>query len=576
MEQDWLLVFDNADCDPSLVAKYMPIGNHGNILFTSRNAHMGGRNISPATSVSVDDMVEEDAISLLLKAVWLEVSSPEMKQAAKPIVKELCCLPLVIDQAGAAIKTGLCTIENYLEMYSEHRQRLMGHALYQCASNHDHAVYATWDLSFVAIEAMTTGLDSIAANAAKSAIVILQTFAFFHHENIREDIIKRSAEALKETGHGNSVHPNLHASDVLQLLQLGRNGKWDPLFFREGIQVLLSFALIRQSVTSNVYSMHGLVHSWSQDRMSQEEKQSRCLSSGTLLSLSITFPFLNEGYAFRRALVPHIKVNQFDPQVKVIRPYDEKQYIKFAFVLDDNGLWKEAEKLLVQVMEMRTRVFGVEDPCTLSSMGNLAGTYVKQGQWKDAEKLLVQIMEISIRMFGTEHPSTARHLSDLAAVCCDQGQWKKAEKLNLQAMEISTRICGVEHPDTLIRMGNLAVTYSKQGQWNDAEKLQAQVMEISKRVHGVEHPSTLITMSNLALTYNEQGKWKEAEKLQVQVMEIRMGMLGVEDPSTLTTMGNLASTYLKQGKWKEAKKLEAQVMEISMRVFGVEHPSTLL
>src|SRR5882762_16599 len=37
IEHDWLIVFDNATGDHNQVAGYMPQGNRGNILFTSRN-----------------------------------------------------------------------------------------------------------------------------------------------------------------------------------------------------------------------------------------------------------------------------------------------------------------------------------------------------------------------------------------------------------------------------------------------------------------------------------------------------------------------------------------------------------
>src|SRR5882762_8682205 len=37
VERDWLIVFDNAGGDHDGVADYIPNGNQGNILFTSRN-----------------------------------------------------------------------------------------------------------------------------------------------------------------------------------------------------------------------------------------------------------------------------------------------------------------------------------------------------------------------------------------------------------------------------------------------------------------------------------------------------------------------------------------------------------
>ena len=105
--------------------------------------------------------------------------------------------------------SGLCCIGDYLQTYYEHRRELLADSTFKGASNYGRAVYGTWDLSFTAIRKMESG-------DAQSAIVILQTFAFFHHENIAEDIVNRAAEAFEA--------PNEEASRNItflpQLLQL--------------------------------------------------------------------------------------------------------------------------------------------------------------------------------------------------------------------------------------------------------------------------------------------------------------------------------------------------------------------
>ena len=60
-------------------------------------------------------------------------------------------------------------------------------------------------------------------------------------------------------------------------------------------------------------------------------------------------------------------------------------------------------------METRKRVLGLEHPDTLDSMANLASTYRNQGRWKEAEELFVQVMETSSRVLGVEHPDKHQH-----------------------------------------------------------------------------------------------------------------------------------------------------------------------
>src|SRR6202795_2103574 len=228
VERDWLIVFDNATGAYDGVADYIPDGSAGNILFTSRNPNLA-RFVSAEDHIEVDNMEEGDAILLLLRSSGTDESSMQARQTARLIVKELCCLPLAVDQAGAAIQSGLCDLHDYLRSYSQHRQELLANPVFEGASNYGRAVYGSWDLSFAAIRMM-------GSRQAETAILILQIFAFFHHENIAEDMIKRAAEAWET--------PNEEASrntSLRQLLHLDEQGSWDPFFFREGIHVLLSF-----------------------------------------------------------------------------------------------------------------------------------------------------------------------------------------------------------------------------------------------------------------------------------------------------------------------------------------------
>ena len=101
-------MFDNASDG---VAGHIPTGNRGNILLTSRNPSLA-RLVSAEDVVEVAGMDEGDAI-FLLRSAGLDETSTQTRQAARPIVKDLCCLPLAVDQAGAAIMSGLCSIDNY-------------------------------------------------------------------------------------------------------------------------------------------------------------------------------------------------------------------------------------------------------------------------------------------------------------------------------------------------------------------------------------------------------------------------------------------------------------------------------
>ena len=267
IQEEWLIVFDAAD-NPSeyVVENFIPSGNRGNILITSRNQYMG-RFVSSDNIIEIKKMEESDAITLLLKASHLNASAKHI-EVAKNIVTELGCIPLAVDQAGAYIEARRCSIDQYLQLFSLHCQTLMSEAAFKGASNYDQAVYGTWDLSFKEIEKRANGSSSAGTQAARAAILILQICAFYHHRNISKDIFRSAAEESKEHVVNSEVPENLpRAISLLDrtFLALDNNGYWDEFIFGQGITVLLSFSLMKRDQLSEMLSIHPLVHCWSRE-----------------------------------------------------------------------------------------------------------------------------------------------------------------------------------------------------------------------------------------------------------------------------------------------------------------------
>ena len=72
IQEEWLIVFDNADdLRPETVANFIPPGNRGNILMTSRNQSM--RTVIAFEEIfEITEMKESDAIDLLFRTSCLD------------------------------------------------------------------------------------------------------------------------------------------------------------------------------------------------------------------------------------------------------------------------------------------------------------------------------------------------------------------------------------------------------------------------------------------------------------------------------------------------------------------------
>ena len=579
IQDEWLIVFDNADdLPPDALAKFIPPGNRGNILITSRNRSMG-RLVAFENVIEINKMEEADAITLLLKASCLDASAEHL-QAAKTIVSSLGCMPLAVDQAGAYIETGNCGINDYLRQLSSHCQTLMSDATFRGASSYDQTVYGTWDLSFKEIRKRAGGQShSGDAQAAKAAILILGICAFYHHSNISDHIFLSAAEKSAKYVIDREIAEKLpHAVNLLDrtLLANNNNGHWDDSIYKQGVGVLLSFSLIKRDQSLQMLSVHPLIHCWSREQMSKPEQQ-RMYEIGTIiLSCAISEKLSPYHRGLRQLIFPHIKANElYASEMGLIKHYYDDKCNNFRFMMKEFGDLNNAEQLAVQVLYMRKKVLGAEHRETLKSMGDLASVYHDQGNLKEVEQLEVQVLDISKKLLGVEHPDTLICLGNLASTYGKQGKYNEAEQLEVQILDIRKKQLGAEHSKTLRIMGNLARTYGKQGKYNEAEQLEVQVLDIRKKLFGPVHLNTFTCMGNLASTFRMQGKYNEAEQLEVQVLNMRKKLLGAENPKTLKTMENLASTYRLQGKYNEAEQLEVQVLDIRKKLLGAEHPNTL-
>ena len=276
LQKEWLIVLDNADVPPpEVVEKFIPPGNRGNVLITSRNRSMG-KIVSPENRIEIKEMEEADAISLLLKTSCLD-PLPEHLEVSKKIVNELGCIPLAVDHAGAYIEAGRCDIHQYLRQFSAHRLALMSDAAFTGASKYNKTVYGTWELSFKEIEKRAGRHSTLeSAQAAQAAILILQICAFYHHTSISKDIFRSAAEEAAKQDVNSDRFRKLHQSTTSldhTLLGLDNDGHWDEFIFGQGISVLLSFSLMKREQSFKTFSVHPLVHYWSRERMTKSEQQ---------------------------------------------------------------------------------------------------------------------------------------------------------------------------------------------------------------------------------------------------------------------------------------------------------------
>src|ERR1700734_1659785 len=162
----------------------------------------------------------------------LIVSLIELKEA-EAIIKELGCLPLAIEQAGAYIWAQGSALAEYLLEYktnfqsvTENRSEgLEGYA----------TVYTTWQISLEAIKA---------ANLHAAQLLLLYSFL---SNDVSDELIL----------HGESE-------------QAGK--AYDPKQLKACIELLLSYSLVKRDSRKHRVWIHPVVHQWTHQHLTALEK----------------------------------------------------------------------------------------------------------------------------------------------------------------------------------------------------------------------------------------------------------------------------------------------------------------
>jgi hypothetical protein len=102
-------------------------------------------------------------------------------------------------------------------------------------------------------------------------------------------------------------------------------------------------------------------------------------------------------------------------------------------------------------MQARKRVLTDEHPDTLASMANLAATYRNQGRWKEAEELEVQVLETRKRVL-TEHPDTLISMHNLASTLQSQARHEEAYALMERCFQLREQVLGGQHSDAQLSL----------------------------------------------------------------------------------------------------------------------------
>jgi tetratricopeptide (TPR) repeat protein len=481
----WLLIVDTAD-DLVMVRDYLPVGNQGHILLTTRAQAMGGL----ARKIELDTLGPEEGAVLLLRRAGLippdatlESVSTADRARSRDIVQAMGGLPLALDQAGAYLEETGESLSNYLGIYQQERTVLLnrrGGSL----PNHPESVATTWSLALQQV-----------ARDRPAAIELMRVCAFLAPDAIPEELLVEGAPYL---------------GPVLEPVAADRNT------FNEALAALLKYSLLRRDTTTHILIIHRLVQAVILDELDEETQ--RRWAERVVRAVRQVFPFdepapwpLSQRY-LAQALACEALIKQWD------LTFDEAAGVlnNAGWYLRARGQYREAEPLLHDALTIGEKRYGFDHPDTSYLLNNLALLYVDQGKYEEAEPLYQRALAIKEKVLGPEHPDTAQTLNNLALLYADQGKYEEAEPLYQRALQIREQALGPDHPDVAYPLNNLASLDYEQGKYAEAEPLYQRALQIREQALGPDHPLTREVVRNYADLLRKVGREPEATQLEAR------------------------------------------------------------
>ncbi|KAK1776796.1 acyl transferase/acyl hydrolase/lysophospholipase, partial [Copromyces sp. CBS 386.78] len=421
--QDWLLILDNIAADREW-SEWLPRGGHARVIYTSREKN-AKRELRSDAIAEVNTLSEANAVTLLLRAADKGDHNDRMlRTGALPIVRELGCLPLALDQAGhyLAVEKNT-TLEDYLFTFKEKKTQMLssGNKEFKGSSLLQQSVYTTFDISYTQLlfwEMSGNGHET--SMGARVAIKLLKTICFYYHENIKQEIFKRTAEwraqrnddplrvTTEEIIKGDKDKIVKHTYSLDEILRVDAANKFLPQDLERGLRVLQSLSLLKPTHEKGTYSMHVLVHDWARNRMHEFERQGYCLLARRILLCSIPTSKHNPGLIkYRRSVLSHaMACVQFAKENRVFEgnpSLEQMLQYRYALMAQEAADWEKAEETWKDVLrDIRAEYTGDEEDFRLVLPGTLrlAELYSELARFGEAERLLVEVLELMEGEYG--------------------------------------------------------------------------------------------------------------------------------------------------------------------------------
>ncbi len=509
---EWLLIFDNVDYQEAAAAVDGLVKGlaGGHVLLTGRLARWGAE----VEKLELELLAEPDAAGFLLaRTASGRRKTGDDERHAGTLARELGCLPLALEQAGAYIAERRLTLEGYRVEWREKHDAVLAWFDPE-VSRYPASVAVTWQ----------TSIDRLSQPARR----LLHRLAWLGPEPIPESLLDVPIPELPE------LEPDA----------------------REALVELATYSLVIRAAEAPTFTVHRLVQEVT--RRSLE----RAGDSGPLaVALRwMTAAFVGDPSDVRTwlildSLAPHAAtVTGFADRAEITEPTVQLMS-QLALLFQAKARHAEAEPLMRRALAICEKSLGTEHPNVATILNNLAALLQDTNQFTEAESLIRRALAIDEQSFEPDHPNVATALNTLAQLLQSTKRLAEAEPLLRRALAIDEHYLGTDHYRVGIRLNNLAQLLMATNRLADAELLMRRALIIGEQSFGTEHPIVATRLNNLAQLLKATNRLTDAEPLLRRALAIDEQSFGTEHPNVARDLNNLAQLLQATKRFTEAEPL---------------------
>lgn len=243
-----------------------------------------------------------------------------------------------------------------------------------------------------------------------------------------------------------------------------------------------------------------------------------------------------------------------------------------AAVYRSLGLYRRAEPLARQALELRTAAFGIASLEVSESLIQLGALQADLGQ--DAAAIETLSRAIDVRTPLVEYPDSqiVRAQRILAWRVRSAQEYDRAAQLFRDALD-AQRLLDPESPMVADMMFGLAATYHDSGMMDEADSLLRMVL-VDSLPGERPTPMAVSALRNVGMIRRVREQYSDAEPILRRSVEMASRLYGPDHVEVYATQAELGLVLSGTGDWDEAEEILRRALIGSSSVLGTLHPTT--